>query len=154
MLSPTNAIPRGGTGATDDSFNSSFKPPMIQQAASYAPSYNGNNANYSSIALTANSFQIGGGMGPENSHSFDTAAQNLNSRAGPPSSFQNTATDWRLVGQDQRAGMMDLSANDHISETRSNNNQFEGYHSTTLDAKYMRDNSGCNFHYSRNSAPN
>lgn len=40
--------------------------------------------------------------------------------------------------------MMDLSANDHISETRSNNNKYGDYNSVNLDGKYMRDDSGYN----------
>ena len=81
-------------------------------------------------------------MGPDNSSSFDTAAANLNSRTGPPSSYSNTQTDWKIGGQGTRSAMMDLSANDHISETRSNNNKYGDYNSVNLDGKYMRDDSG------------
>jgi len=44
--------------------------------------------------------------------------------------------------------MVEMGANDHISETRSNNNKYSDYNTATaggLDAKYMRDDSGCNF---------
>jgi len=48
----TTGIPRGGTGATDDSFASSFKTGKHLQA--YPAGYV--NPNFSQMALTANSF--------------------------------------------------------------------------------------------------
>ena len=51
-FSPTNAFPRGGTGDTNDSFASSFKPPQSQHAG-----FSGfGNPNFSAMAQTANSF--------------------------------------------------------------------------------------------------
>jgi len=72
VLNPNNVIPKGGTGATEDSFASSFKPqnPVMPQ---YLPSGLNANPNFSSLALTANSFQM---TMPGVDSSFDVATAN------------------------------------------------------------------------------
>lgn len=87
------------------------------------------------MALTANSFQ----MGDAQSNSFDAVAANHLNR-GMPQAFSNTATDWN---SGQRAQYLDMGAgmvNDHISDTRSNNQKWQTDYNK-LDAKYMRDDS-------------
>lgn len=104
-MSPKNTkvIPRGGTGATDDSFLSSQK--QQQYSANY-----GNPSGYSQMGLTANSFHQ---VADTSANSFDLAAQNPHN--GGPASFSNTATDWNAA---HRTFYLELGA-DHVSDTRS-----------------------------------
>lgn len=92
VVSPKNGgaggIPRGGTGATDDSFLSNN---LKQQAQPYSVNYV--NPAYSQMGLSANSFHQ---VGDTSTNSFDI----VGGANGGPTSFSNTATDW---GAAQRA---------------------------------------------------